>query len=126
MRRVRRAGTEPELAVRRVLSDLGLRYTLRNRDLPGSPDIANRRKRFAIFVHGCFWHRHAGCRRTTTPKANRAFWEAKFEANIMRDRRAIRDLKRLGYRVVVIWECRVNASDRITSQVSAILGGRLK
>jgi DNA mismatch endonuclease (patch repair protein) len=126
MRRVRRAGTEPELALRRVLSDLGLRYTLRNRDLPGSPDIANRRKRFAIFVHGCFWHRHAGCRRTTTPKANRAFWEAKFEANIVRDRQAIRDLKRLGYRVVVIWECRVHASDRITSQVSAILGGRLK
>lgn len=106
MARVRRAGTTPELSVREALRQLGVRFTTENSDLPGSPDLANRRRRFAVFVHGCFWHRHAGCSRTTMPSRNRAFWSAKFEANVSRDRRAVRALRRLGYRVVVVWECR--------------------
>jgi DNA mismatch endonuclease (patch repair protein) len=102
---VRRHGTAPELAVRSAASSLGLRYTLKNRDLPGSPDLANRLRRFAIFVHGCFWHRHAGCSRATTPKSNRAYWCAKFERNRARDRNAVRALRAQGYTAVVIWEC---------------------
>jgi DNA mismatch endonuclease (patch repair protein) len=104
---------------------LGLRYSLDNTDLPGSPDLANRRRRFAVFVHGCFWHRHVGCNRTTTPKTNRSFWEAKFDANVKRDHRVIRQLRALGFRVFVIWECdtmREASVARLTKRLSALLG----
>jgi DNA mismatch endonuclease (patch repair protein) len=74
---IRQQGTTPELAVRRALTQLGLRYRVHNRDLPGSPDIAHRGAKWAIFVHGCYWHRHDGCRRSTTPKRNTEFWLAK-------------------------------------------------
>ena len=104
---IRQKGTAAELAVRRIATSLGLHYRISNRDLPGSPDLANRSRKWAIFVHGCFWHRHAGCSRTTTPRRNRAFWVAKFEANIARDARVQSELRDLGYRVVVLWECEV-------------------
>jgi DNA mismatch endonuclease (patch repair protein) len=103
--RVRQSSTAPELVMRRALAALGHRFRTRNRDLPGSPDIANRKRRWALFVHGCFWHRHPGCSRTTTPKRNRRFWLDKFQANRTRDGRAQRALAALGYRVVVVWEC---------------------
>ena len=102
---VRQKDTTPELAVRQALTMLGLRYRVRNRDLPGSPDIANRSRRWAVFVHGCFWHRHPGCVRTTTPKRNRVFWIRKFEANVARDARAVAELQKRGFRVITIWEC---------------------
>ncbi len=102
---VRQRDTTAELVVRRALRALGHRFRVRNRDLPGSPDVANRTRRWAIFVHGCFWHRHAGCPRTTTPKRNRSFWEAKFRANRSRDRRALVRLRRIGYKTIVVWEC---------------------
>ncbi len=105
MHNVRRTGTNPELAVRKIASSLGLRYRTINRNLPGSPDLANRSKRWAVFVHGCYWHRHGGCPRTSTPKSNRKFWQAKFQRNVQRDRAAIRALRHLGFDVVVIWEC---------------------
>lgn len=101
---VRQRGTRPELVVRAALTALGHRFRLSNRDLPGSPDLANRARGWAVFVHGCFWHRH-GCKATTTPGRNGAFWEAKFQRNIERDRRALEALAAAGYRVVVIWEC---------------------
>lgn len=121
MSRVRRTGTTPELAVRSVLSGLAIRYTLQNRDLPGSPDVANRRRRFVVFVHGCYWHRHEGCRRTTTPKHNRAFWQAKFEANVRRDRRVIGVLRRFGFRVVVVWECQTTDAPRLAARLDRLL-----
>jgi DNA mismatch endonuclease (patch repair protein) len=122
MAAVGRSGTKPELAVRRILSDLGLRYTLRNRDLPGSPDIANRARRLAVFVHGCFWHRHPNCKRATTPKSNRQFWEEKFVANIQRDRRAIDALRRKGFKVSTVWECEVGRGSRVSARLKRILG----
>ncbi len=102
---IRQRGTAAELVVRQALTRAGLRYRVHNRDLPGNPDIANRTRRWVVFVHGCFWHRHRGCKRATTPTRNQSFWMAKFEANIKRDRRAIRALQKLEYRVVVVWEC---------------------
>jgi len=102
---IRQHGTAPELAVRRLLSSLRVRYRTKNRDLPGSPDLANRRRRFAVFVHGCFWHRHEGCARTTMPKNNAPFWRAKFVDNVARDSRASAILRAGGYRVLTIWEC---------------------
>ena len=101
---IRRADTKPELIVRRILHALGHRYRVRNRDLPGSPDIANRTRKWAVFVHGCYWHRH-GCKATTTPKRNRAFWEAKFQRNVERDAERAAALRELGYAVVTVWEC---------------------
>ena len=104
---IRQKDTSAETLVRKILSGLGHAFRTRNRDLPGSPDIANRSRSWAVFVHGCFWHRHSGCSRTTTPKRNRAFWEEKCGQNVARDRRAVSALRRLGYVVVVVWECDV-------------------
>src|SRR2546423_7831167 len=102
---IRQKDTAAEILVRRALRALGLGFRIRNHDLPGSPDIANRSRRWAVFVHGCFWHRHPGCSRTTTPKRNRGFWEAKFASNQIRDRRVMADLRRHGYTAVTVWEC---------------------
>lgn len=110
MATIRQRGTLPELVARQTLTQLGLRYTLENRDLPGSPDLANRSKRFAVFVHGCFWHHHSGCMRATTPKTNRGFWRAKFTRNRQRDLLRRIELKKRGYRVIVIWECETRES----------------
>jgi DNA mismatch endonuclease (patch repair protein) len=103
--RIRQSNTKPEQLVRKLLAASGLRFRKENRDLPGSPDVANRRARWAIFVHGCFWHAHRGCPKATVPKRNTAFWEAKFAANRARDARAVRELRRLDYSVLVVWEC---------------------
>jgi DNA mismatch endonuclease (patch repair protein) len=114
---VRQQDTTPELLVRRALARHGLRFRTRNRDLAGSPDIANRRGRWVVFVHGCYWHRHAGCKRATTPKRNAAFWIAKFDANVARDARARRALVRVGYRVAVIWECEAENAPRLDALI---------
>lgn len=105
MRRQKRGGTAPEMAVRLALRRLGYHYRVRNRDLPGTPDIANRSARWAVFVHGCYWHHHEGCVRATVPKANRDWWLAKFRSNRERDLRKVRALSECGYRVVIVWEC---------------------
>ena len=103
--RIRQHGTSAELSVRKLLHTLGRRFRVHNRDLPGSPDIANRKRKWVVFVHGCFWHRHADCKRTTTPSRNRDYWLAKFEANIARDTRVQDELRKRGYHVLVAWEC---------------------
>jgi DNA mismatch endonuclease (patch repair protein) len=121
--RVRQKGTKPELEVRRVLRQLGHRYRVSNRDLPGSPDLANRSRHWVIFVHGCFWHRHTGCVKSTTPKRNRAFWEAKFAANHARDRRAASMLRRAGYSVVTIWECETGRAGPLGRKLARLLPG---
>lgn len=115
--RVPSRGTGPELIVRKAARDVGLRYTLDNRDLPGNPDLANRRRGIAIFVHGCFWHRHAKCARATTPKRNSAFWQAKFDRNVARDADARRALRRLGMRVITLWECQLSRPARVANLV---------
>jgi len=101
----RRSDTAPERIVRRVLAAQGHRFRLANRDLPGSPDIANRARKWAVFVHGCFWHHHLGCPRATVPKRNRAWWLEKFRDNRRRDDRKVEALEALGYRVLTVWEC---------------------
>lgn len=105
MANIRQHGTTPELAVRRIARELGLHYRVNNRNLPGSPDLANRSRGWAVFVHGCYWHRHPQCPKATTPTRNRAFWETKFAANVARDKQAVAALRRAGYRVRIVWEC---------------------
>jgi DNA mismatch endonuclease (patch repair protein) len=119
---VRQRGTRAELEIRGALHALGHRFRVTNRDLPGSPDIANRKKKWAVFVHGCFWHRHQGCRRATTPKRNRDFWIAKFARNVERDEQVATALGALGWLVVIAWECEIEL-DRaaVAKRVSAKL-----
>src|SRR5689334_5614430 len=93
MARIRQRDTAAEQLVRKCLKKLGLRFRTENRDLPGSPDIANRFEHWAILVHGCFWHAHEGCPKATVPKRNRPFWLAKFAANRARDRRVLKELR---------------------------------
>jgi DNA mismatch endonuclease, patch repair protein len=117
MRRVRRRDTAPERAVAAALRSLGLAYRKNVKTLPGSPDFANKRRRWAVFVHGCYWHRHRGCKRATVPKHNRAFWEAKFAANRKRDAAAIRELRKRGFKVVVVWECEATVAEGRLRQI---------
>ncbi len=105
MRRVKGAGTSPELAVRRLIWRLGGRYRLNRRDLPGKPDIVLPGRRLAIFVHGCFWHGHGCARGARVPKANRDYWVAKVARNRARDEVVCAALTASGWRVETVWEC---------------------
>lgn len=97
--------TKPELVLRRFLHHLGFRYRIHVRSLPGSPDLVLPKYRLAIFVHGCFWHQHPGCRYATTPDAQGEKWREKFQGNLIRDERHISQLHSMGWRVFLIWEC---------------------
>lgn len=123
MARVRREHTEPELVVRRLLYRLGYRYRLHRRDLPGTPDICFPGRKKAVFVHGCFWHRHPGCRRASTPKTRTSFWSDKFAQNVARDRRKLAALRRLGWHPLVIWECETENPAELVGVLSAFLSG---
>lgn len=119
---VRQQGTKPELVVRRLLASLGHRFRVGRRGLQGSPDIVNARRRWVVFVHGCFWHRH-GCKATSTPGRNREFWEAKFQRNVERDRRSVEALEALGFQVIVVWECETKRElERLRARLAAALG----
>ena len=121
MGRIRGADTKPELFVRRALHALGYRFRTHVRALPGRPDIVFSRRRKAILVHGCFWHRH-GCGKTYTPKSRRQFWQTKFTANVERDKRVHEQLARDGWRVFVAWECEIEADDTFMARLVAFLG----
>jgi DNA mismatch endonuclease (patch repair protein) len=110
MSRIRSEGTGPELLVEAAVRRLRLRFETHARDLPGRPDLVLRRRKVAVFVHGCFWHRHEGCAKSRTPKSNVGFWTAKLDANVRRDKRAARRLRADGWRVLTVWEC--GAGDR--------------
>lgn len=102
---IRHKDTKPEIAVRRVAHRIGLRFRLHKAGLPGRPDLVLPKHNLVIFVHGCFWHQHEGCAKAYRPKSRSEFWNAKFEANVDRDRRVLTELLDLGWRVAVIWEC---------------------
>jgi DNA mismatch endonuclease Vsr len=114
---IRQAGTSVELLVGAVLRDAGIAYRKNVRSLPGSPDFANKSRRWAIFVNGCYWHHHTACKRATIPKRNADFWIDKFSTNRARDARAIQKLRHDGYRVMIVWECEEKAIERALSQI---------
>ena len=120
---VRGKDTGPELTVRRALSRLGYRYRLHPGNVPGRPDIVIRRLRSAIFVHGCFWHRHSGCARTRVPKSRVEFWRRKFAENVARDRHVRARLRREGWRILVVWECVSEKPGYVEKKLLAFLGG---
>lgn len=111
MSRIRSKDTTPEMIVRRLVHAAGFRYRLHARNLPGRPDLVFPRLRKAIFVHGCFWHRHRCRNGQVVPATRTAFWEAKFEANVSRDREARQQLRRSGWDVLVVWECATRVRD---------------
>lgn len=114
---VRGKDTKPELIVRQLVHRLGFRYRLHGRDLPGTPDLVFPRRGKVIFVHGCFWHRHAGCALARLPKSRGEFWSAKLVGNVDRDSRSVRALRRLGWGVMTIWECQLSNTARLASRI---------
>ena len=125
MASVRGRDTAPELAVRRIAHRMGLRFRLHRNDLPGRPDLVFPKHRLAVFVHGCFWHRHVGCRHASTPKTRVAFWTEKFAAKLARDARQEAALRALGWRVLVIWQCESRDEAAVERRLAASidLGG---
>lgn len=103
---------------------LGVRFRLHRKDLPGSPDLVFPKYRLCLFVHGCFWHRHPGCKKATTPKSNAAFWAEKFAKNMERDRRQAEELMALGWRVGIIWECQTQDDRQLEAALVSVIGPR--
>lgn len=118
---IRTRDTAPELSVRRIAHRMGLRFRLHRKDLPGRPDLVFSRHRLAVFVHGCFWHQHDGCRFAHVPKSRVAFWVDKFAKNVARDRRNIESLRELGWRVGVIWECETGNEDAVRVRLAGLV-----
>ena len=122
MRKVRNRDTAPELRVRRLLHSAGYRFRLQRRDLPGTPDLYLPRYRLAIFVHGCFWHGHAGCRRARLPTTRPEFWAAKIERNKQRDAAALQGLEAANIQTLTLWACELD-DDAILAHVAAATAG---
>jgi DNA mismatch endonuclease (patch repair protein) len=118
---IRGKDTKPEIAVRQLAHRLGYRFRLHRRDLPGTPDLAFPGRRKVVFVHGCFWHRHAGCRFAYRPKSNVETWQAKFDTNVARDARARSELLRLGWDVLTIWECEIADLEMVATRLTNFL-----
>lgn len=122
MSRIKSKDTKPELIVRSFLHKMGFRFRLNNTSLPGKPDIILPRYRTAIFVHGCFWHRHEGCVYAYTPKSRIEFWEEKFGLNIKRDAKVADQLKDSGWNQLVLWECEIKKSETLKYQIETYFG----
>ena len=126
MSRVRSKDTKPERSVRSLLHRMGYRFRIHRKDLPGRPDIVLPRYRAVVFVHGCFWHQHPGCRKATIPKHNHEFWEAKLMGNVERDRETTDVLEVAGWRVIVVWECEAKGDlGSLSERLDSLLGRKL-
>jgi DNA mismatch endonuclease, patch repair protein len=118
--------TKPEMIVRRMLHAMGYRYRLQAKDLPGKPDIVFRSRRKAIFVHGCFWHRHSdpNCKISRLPKSRLDFWKPKLEANAARDRLAVERLEAMGWKVLIVWECELREREQLGNKLKRFIRER--
>lgn len=113
--------TKPEIIVRSTLHRLGFRFRLHDKKLPGKPDVILPKYKTVIFVHGCFWHQHKGCKRSTIPKSNTDYWIPKLTANVARDSLHKANLEKIGWSVVVIWECETKKTNDLTKRINIIL-----
>lgn len=120
MRAIGPKNTKPEILVRSYLHNAGLRFRLHDTGLPGKPDLVLRKRDAVVFVHGCYWHRHANCRFATTPKSNKEFWIEKLEGNRERDERHQKKLRKMGWNVFVIWECQTRSLDRLAALANSL------
>ncbi|MBX3512062.1 MAG: DNA mismatch endonuclease Vsr [Xanthobacteraceae bacterium] len=121
MRAVRSKDTKPELFVRSILGSLGFRYSLHSKSLPGKPDIVLSRLQKAVFVHGCFWHGHGCARGARVPKTNTSYWVQKVSRNAERDRKNLKTLKKMGKRVLVVWECETKHPTKLVRRIKRFL-----
>jgi DNA mismatch endonuclease (patch repair protein) len=121
---IKGANTKPERRVRSFLHRHGLRFRLHGKGLPGKPDLVLARHRAVVFVHGCFWHRHPGCKYAYSPKSNPDFWQKKFQENVRRDERKEEELRRSGWRVFIIWECQTRDEDAMVRLIQDIRSAR--
>jgi DNA mismatch endonuclease, patch repair protein len=124
MSRIKGSDTGPERSVRSLLHRMGFRFTLRHRGLPGRPDIVLPKWRTALFVHGCFWHHHTGCRNAVMPKTRPDFWARKLQGNVLRDEVTARALHELGWQVITVWECELQHADQLQRRLKDALGRR--
>jgi DNA mismatch endonuclease vsr len=122
MAQVKSKNTKPEMLVRSLLHRMGYRFRLHIKTLPGHPDVVLPRYKAVIFVHGCFWHRHEGCKRATMPATRTEFWRKKIDGNQSRDRRNLTALEELGYRCLVIWQCEMKDIEALKMRLSEFLG----
>lgn len=122
MSRVSGKNTKPEIVVRSLLHNLGFRFRLHRKDLPGKPDIALPKYKKVIFVHGCFWHGHADCSRSKRPSTNEEFWREKLDKNIERDKATVYALKKLGWNVLTVWACEVNDANKLKTKLLSFFG----
>lgn len=122
MRAIRSKDTSPEMAVRKLVHGLGYRYRLHGSKLPGKPDLVFAGRRKVIFIHGCFWHLHRACREGRIPGSRQAYWKPKLEGNRTRDLRRQRELRQLGWGVMVIWECQVESGRDLSGRIRRFLG----
>jgi DNA mismatch endonuclease (patch repair protein) len=118
---IRSRDTSPEKIVRKVLTNLGVRYRLHSKQLPGKPDIVIKRDKLAIFINGCFWHQHKGCKRKTMPKGNRNYWKKKLERNVAKQKADIKALRKDGWKVGIVWECETRDEDKLKKKLQKIL-----
>ena len=121
MSRVRGKDTTPEMRTRRCAHAMGLRFRLHRKDLPGKPDLTFPKHRLAVFVHGCFWHRHPHCSKASSPKSRTEYWQEKFNSNVTRDAQVTRKLEAMGWRVEVVWECETRDKDALRRRIESIL-----
>ena len=105
MSKIHSTNTGPEIIVRKILFALGYRFRLQRKDLPGKPDVVMPGRKIVIFVHGCFWHSHQGCKNSNLPKSNQDFWKKKLQGNVQRDLKVKDELLEQGWRVLWVWEC---------------------
>ena len=122
MSMIKSKNTKPEMLVRSVCHEMGLRYRLHRKDLPGKPDLVFPKHRLCIFVHGCFWHRHSGCKYAYTPKSRVDFWLPKLARNVERDLAAQQALQALGWRVAIVWECHTKDREFLRNEIRITLG----
>ena len=123
MRRITSKGTKPEIQVRRLVHSLGFRYRLHKKELLGKPDLVFSNRRKLIFVHGCFWHQHDGCKSSHIPKTRQEYWEPKLTRTVRRDRENQKKLYELGWDILVIWECEVRDIQKLAERIMVFLGG---
>lgn len=123
MSRIRKTGSKPEILVRKIAHRLGYRFRINRRDLPGTPDIVFPRHRKVIFVHGCFWHQHPGCRHANRPRIRPDYWLPKLERTVRRDAESAVALHGLGWRTLVIWECETRDAAELQRQIQSFLLG---
>lgn len=121
MSSVKQRHTKPEIAVRKILHRHGFRFRLHNKKLPGTPDIVLPKHKAVIFVHGCFWHQHEGCRKSRRPTSNVEFWNEKLDRNIVRDNQKESELKNSGWKVLTLWDCEIKNEDSLIEKVKNFL-----